>query len=247
MENRRAWVLASADLRTNGEVAAALGLSVRQVQRLKKALREAGPAGLAHGNRGRSVAHTLPEELAGRVVALYKDQYPGFNFSHFHEKLVEDEGLTVSRSSVGRILKAAWQVSAKKRRAAKHRSRRERRASEGAMLQIDGSPHDWLEGRGPRLCLLGAIDDATGKVPGALFREHEDAQGYFLLMRGIVRKQGIHETVYRGTAYSSGMPGKRSRSSSNSKAGARPRSLGGCWRNWGSGRSLHTLLRPRAE
>ena len=64
------------------------------------------------------------------------------------------------------------------------------------MLQIDGSPHDWLEGRGPRICLVGAIDDATGKVVGALFRGWEDAQGYFLMMRQVVTRYGIPETVY---------------------------------------------------
>jgi len=178
-------------------MAIAMGLSVRQVQRLKKALKEEGPAGLAHGNRGRSAAHAVSEEVAGQVVELYKDKYQGFNFSHFHEKLVEIEGVEVCRSTVGRVLKAAGYGSPRKRRGPKHRSRRERRSSEGAMLQLDGSPHDWLEGRGPRLCLVGAIDDATGKVPGAIFREYEDAQGYFLLMRGIVRKYGVPETVYR--------------------------------------------------
>lgn len=65
------------------------------------------------------------------------------------------------------------------------------------MLQINGSPHDWLEGRGPRMCLIGAIDDATGKVAGAVFREYEDAQGYFLMMRQVLTKHGIPETVYR--------------------------------------------------
>lgn len=64
------------------------------------------------------------------------------------------------------------------------------------MLQLDGSEHDWLEGRGPRLTLIGAIDDATGTVPGALFREHDDAAGYFLLMEGIVIRKGIPESVY---------------------------------------------------
>jgi hypothetical protein len=97
-------------------------------------------------------------------VDLYKNKYEGFNFSHFHEKLVEVEGVQVCRSTVGRTLKAAGYGSPRKRRGPKHRSRRERRQSEGAMLQLDGSPHDWLEGRGPKLCLVGAIDDATGKA-----------------------------------------------------------------------------------
>ena len=189
-------MLATAQSRTNKQIAAAVGLSVRQVQRLKKALREEGPAGLAHGNRGSESGHALPEEVAALVVELYETRYTGFNFSHFHEKLSEEEDIHISRRSVGRVLRRAGYRSPRKRRPPKHRSRRERRACEGAMLQIDGSPHDWLEGRGPRICLVGAIDDATGKVVGALFRGWEDAQGYFLMMRQVVTRYGIPETVY---------------------------------------------------
>jgi transposase len=183
--------------RTNAEIARALGLSVRQVQRLKKALREEGPAGLAHGNRGRTPWHALAEETISQVSELYVDKYQGFNFSHFRDKLVEAEGMDLSPSSVRRILLEAGYRSPRKRRPPKHRSRRERRSCEGAMLQLDGSHHDWLEGRGPRMCLLGAIDDATGKVSAALFRRQEDAHGYFLLMRAVVRGHGIPESIYR--------------------------------------------------
>jgi transposase len=196
-ENRRAFVLASAQCRTNKQIAGARALSVRQVQRLKKALREEGPVGLAHGNRGSEAVHALPEEVAVRVLELYETKYTGFNFSHFHEKLLEAEGMQISRPTVGRVLRRAGYRSPRKRRPAKHRSRRERRACEGAMLQLDGSPHDWLEGRGPRMCLVGAIDDATGKVVGVVFRQCEDAQGYFLVMRHVVSHYGIPETVYR--------------------------------------------------
>ena len=163
----------------------------------EEALKEEGPAGLAHGNRGSVPKHALSPETAVSVAYLYKTKYQGFNFSHFTEKLVEVEGIAVSRSSVRRVLISAGYGSPKKRRAPRHRSRRERRACEGAMIQIDGSYHDWLEGRGPWMCLLGGIDDATGKVVGAVFREHEDAHGYFLLMRRIAAKHGIPETVYR--------------------------------------------------
>ncbi|HET6453041.1 MAG TPA: ISNCY family transposase [Armatimonadota bacterium] len=198
-ENHRVQVLVCAGEsgRTNREIALALGVCVRQVQRMKKALKEEGPAGLAHGNRGCTPKHALTPEIAASVVELYKTEYDDFNFTHFTEKLVEVEGIQINRSSVRRVLLAAGYRSPKKRRAPKHRSRRERRACEGAMLQIDGSPHDWLEGRGPWMCLVGGIDDATGKVAGAVFREHEDAHGYFLLMRQVVAKHGIPETVYR--------------------------------------------------
>jgi hypothetical protein len=67
---------------------------------------------------------------------------------------------------------------------------------EGMMLQIDGSRHDWLEGRGPYLSLIAAIDDATGKVPYAVFRLQEDAQGYFLLLQEVIRKRGIPLALY---------------------------------------------------
>ena len=198
-ENLRARVLATAGPsgRTNKEVAQALGLSIRQVQRLKKTLRAEGPTGLAHGNRGGSVGRALPEELTEQVAELYKSKYQGFNFSHFQEKLTEVERLELCLSSARRILKGAGYVSPKTRRPPKHRSRRERRSCEGAMLQLDGSPHDWLEGRGPRMCLVGAIDDARSKVVGALFRSHEDAHGYFLLMRKVASKYGLPESIYR--------------------------------------------------
>lgn len=198
-ENRRALVLATAGTggRSNEQIAQALGLSIRQVQRLKKTLRAEGPTGLTHGNRGTTASHALPDELSERVVEFYKDKYLGFNFSHFHEKLIEVERLELCPSSVGRILKGAGYASPKKRRPPKHRSRRERRSCEGAMLQLDGSPHDWLEGRGPKMCLVGAIDDATSKVVGALFRGHEDSQGYFLLMRKVASKYGLPESIYR--------------------------------------------------
>jgi transposase len=198
-ENRRALVLATAvpGGRTNKQIAQALGLSVRQVQRLKKTLRAEGPTGLAHGNRGGSVSHALPEDVSAQVAELYKSKYPGFNFSQFHEKLVEMEGLELCLSSVGRILKGAGYVSPKTRRPPKHHSCRERKSCEGAMLQLDGSPHDWLEGRGPKMSLVGAIDDATSKVAGALFRDHEDSQGYFLLMRKVARDYGLPEIIYR--------------------------------------------------
>ena len=67
---------------------------------------------------------------------------------------------------------------------------------EGMLLQIDGSRHDWLEGRGPYLTLVGAVDDATGKVSFALFREQEDAHGYLLMLREIIDHHGVPLALY---------------------------------------------------
>lgn len=180
-----------------GEAATMLGLSVRQVRRQKRAYEEAGIRALIHGNRGRRPVHALSTELTDRVVELARTRYAGCNDQHFTELLAEREELELSRSSVRRILRAAGIRSPRKRRAPKHRSRRERASQEGMLLQIDGSRHDWLEGRGPYLTLIGGIDDATGKVPYALFRDQEDAQGYFLLLEHIVQHEGIPLAVYR--------------------------------------------------
>jgi hypothetical protein len=86
--------------------------------------------------------------------------------------------------------------SPQKRRAPKHRSRRERYPQEGQLLQTDGSPHDWLEGRGPELCLIGAIDDATNYVPYAYFQEREDTKGYMLMLKAITLQHGIPLALY---------------------------------------------------
>jgi len=153
---------------TVGEVAASLGRSRRQVQRMRKRFAGSGAAGLVHGNTGRSPKHRTSQEVREQVLALRRGKYDGFNDQHFTEKLVEVEGLEVTRETVRRILRSAGVTSPRKRRPPKHRQRRERKAQAGQMILWDGSDHDWLEGRGPRPCLMGAIDDATGEVlPGA--------------------------------------------------------------------------------
>ena len=109
---------------------------------------------------------------------------------------MEKHGIQISRSSVRRLRQEAGLSSPRKRRAPKHRSRRERYPRRGMLLQIDGSDHDWLGDRGPRLTLIAAIDDATGEIPFALFRLEEDAAGYFLLLRKIVEGPGLPLALY---------------------------------------------------
>jgi hypothetical protein len=131
------------------------------------------------------------------VVELARTKYTGYNHQHLTEELNETEGMEIDRSTVRRIMLASGMASPRKRRPPKHRARRERYAQEGMLLQIDGSRHDWLEGRGPRLTLVAGIDDATGTVPFGLFRDEEDAAGYFLLMQGVLLAKGIPMAVYR--------------------------------------------------
>ena len=176
---------------TTSEATALLGLSQRHVLRLKQVYRKEGPGGLAHGNRGRRPAHAILASVREQVVELAASQYVGYNHTHLHEQLAAEHGLGVSRRSLTRILTTAGQPSPKRRRPRQHRSRRERMPQEGMLLQVDGSQHDWLEGRGPRLVLIGGVDDATGELVHAVFREHEDGQGYLLLLRALVRQKGV--------------------------------------------------------
>ena len=179
------------------EAAVGLGLSVRHVRRLLARYRKEGAAGVAHGNRGKRPYNKLDDAVRAKVTELAESKYVGLNTQHLTEILAEREGLSLSRSTVRRVLLSSGIRSPRKRRAPRHRSRRERRSQQGMLLQIDASHHDWLEGRVPRFCLVGAIDDATGEVPHALFRQEEDTQGYFQLLERVVATHGIPVAVYR--------------------------------------------------
>jgi transposase len=181
---------------TVAQGALVMGVSERQCYRIKARVGKAGAKGVVHGNRGRSCKRKTKEKTIRRVLELARGKYQGFNDHHLTEKLKEQEQIELSREKVRRILRAEGIVSPKKRRGIKHRSRRERRASEGMMLQVDGSPHDWLQGRGPRLCLIGAIDDATSKVMGAFFVQAESSWAYFKLFSEIFKQHGVSQSIY---------------------------------------------------
>ena len=197
-EQRRAMVLTAViegRLSTH-EGAELMSLSERQERRLRHAYVRDGPSALVHGNRGRKPVHTLDPGLRGRIVAMAEGAYTGCNDQHLTELLAEREGITLSRSSVRRILRAAGRRSPQRRRAPRHRSRRERMPQAGILLQVDGSRHQWLGPDGPWLTLIAGIDDATGDVPFAVFREQEDSQGYLLLLREVVRRRGVPLALY---------------------------------------------------
>src|SRR2546428_14177502 len=181
---------------TMAEAALVLGVSERHSYRIKARMREEGVRGVIHGNRGRHSDRKLPTQMERRIVELARGKYRGFNDCHFTEKLTEQEGMEVGRETVRQILRSKGIASPRKRRAPKHRSRRERRAAEGMMLQVDGSPHDWLEGRGPYLSLIGAIDDATSKVPKAFFEPTETSWTYLHLFSDIFKRSGLPQSVY---------------------------------------------------
>lgn len=199
-ERRRGRILAHlvrGDL-TIEQAAEWLGISVRHAWRLRSRFLTEGPAALAHGNRGRANPRRIDEDVRGRVVELAtSDAYKGATDSYLTELLAEHEGISLSRPSVRRILRAAGVASPQKHRAPRHRSRRERMPREGMLVQVDGSRHDWLEGRGPWLTLVGGIDDATSKLVFGTFRDEEDSAGYLQLVRDMARTHGLPGAIYR--------------------------------------------------
>lgn len=232
------------------EAARLLGVSERHGWRLLAAYRKEGAAAIAHGNRGREPAHALGEETRARVRELAQGRFQGVNHCHLTDLLAEHEGVVLSRSTVRRILAAAGIRSPRRRRPPQHRIRRERYPQEGMLLQVDGSRHDWLEGRGPSLTLVGAIDDATGTVPFALFREQEDAQGYFLVLEEVLRSKGIPLALYSDRHSIFQVNPKQRETLEEQLAGERQptqvgRVLPGKDGSWGSSPSSPSPPRPR--
>src|SRR3989304_2131494 len=159
------------------EAAQLLGRSARQVRRSHGAYRSRGAAALVHVNRGRPAPNRIADDLRARIVALATTTYADVNHQHLTELLAEREGIVLSRPSARRLLRAAGLRSPRRRRPPRHRRRRERMPQAGLLVQLDGSTHAWLDQRGPRLTLIVAMDDATGEVLAATFRDQEEAHG----------------------------------------------------------------------
>ena len=212
-----------------------MGVSERHAWRLLRAYRKEGVAGVAHGNRGRRPSTTTCPEIQEKVMELATGAYSGFNHSHLTEMLADREGIHLSRSTVRRVLLAGGIGSPRRRRAPKRYLRRERYPQEGMLLQIDGSRHNWLEGRGPHLTLIGSVDDATGTVPFALFRQLHAAQGDHAPRNpnGISDRHSIFQN-------------STSESLEEQLRGRPPRSSPGRWKNWALGSSW-PIHRPRVE
>lgn len=149
-----------------------LGLSARQIKRLLKAYRCEGVKGLISKQRGRASHNRLSNGTRQRVLDVLKSKYQGFGPTLAHEKLVEKEKLNLSRESVRKwvIEENLWKARTAKKKVT--HQLRERRACFGELVQIDGSPHDWFEGRAPECVLLVFIDDATGKIVQLRFVEN---------------------------------------------------------------------------
>ena len=172
-----------------------LGLSVRQVKRKLHSFRLNGARSLIHQGRGKSSNNKIQQSVADQAIKLIKDYYWDFGPTFAHEKLVESHHCTLSVSKLRQemINVGLWQ--AKSRRKLVTHQLRERRACFGELLQIDGSPHDWLEGRAPYCNLNVAVDDATG-IPVMEFSKVETTQDYFSLIEGYIAQYGLPRAIY---------------------------------------------------
>ena len=177
------------------EAARILKRHPRSVYRMLRKVREKGPEGVLHGSRNRVSPRRVPESIRKKLVDLALGKYRDINDTHLCEILSEAEGIILGRETLRGILRKGGIAPKRKVRRRRYRSRRERKEAFGMLLQVDASPHDWLEARGPWLTLVGSIDDATGHV-WAHFEEAETTWAYLDLMEEVFRTQGIPLSLY---------------------------------------------------
>lgn len=178
-----------------GEAGRILGITIRQINRLLMKLRESGIRSLIHGNKGKPSPRKTKEADLKRAVQLARGQYQDVNDTHFSELLAKREGIVIGRETLRCALRNAGIGAKKKRRRPKYRRRRERKASLGMMIQVDASRHDWLEGRGPWLTLVGGKDDATGYV-WVKFFPSETTWAYLGVMEQMALSHGLPMSLY---------------------------------------------------
>lgn len=188
---------------TQGVAASLVGLSERQVRRLIRSVREEGDRGIIHKARGRPSNRRTPEKTRERAISLYKRKYPDFGPTLAAEKLSEMDGIRISDETLrGWLIETGlWK---KRRKRSSHRQWRPRKECFGEMVQMDGSHHDWLEGRGPELVLMGYIDDATNET-FCRFYDYEGTLPAMDSFKRYVRRYGLPQSVYldRHTTYKS--------------------------------------------
>lgn len=177
------------------QAAESLGISLRQLDRIKRSYVKEGLAGLAHKNRGRRSNQAMPKKQEEEIISLVKTHYPDFKPTLASEKLFERHRIKVSREKLRQLMISEGLWASKKQKKEKVYSRRTRRARWGELLQGDASPHDWFEGRGPKCNLVSFIDDATGQVT-ALFAPSETTASYFQLLYAYIQEHGRPQALY---------------------------------------------------
>ena len=190
--------VASGDLKlTNAAIM--LEVSYRQAKRLWRRYSQGGGKGLKHGNAGRPSNHSKPLKLRRRVLNLIKKKYSGSEEERFGptlaaEHLAEEDGIVMDHETLRRWM-LAERLWSRQRKRKKHCQRRERKAYFGELVQLDGSFHDWFEGRGPRGCLMNMVDDATSRTQARLGKE-ETIWAAAGVLRTWIEKYGVPRALY---------------------------------------------------
>ena len=195
-ERRRIGIMervASGDMRLS-DAAKILGMSYRQVRRIRARYSQEGDMGLVHRSRGRKSNHGYPQEVRSMVLRLYQESYAGFGPTLFAEYLLERHGIAIDHETLRRWLLEEG-LRKKVRRKAKHRQRRKRKEHFGEMVQLDGSFHEWFSGQGERYCLMVMVDDATGCTM-ALLSQEETTEAAMRLLRLWVECYGVPCSLY---------------------------------------------------
>jgi molybdenum-dependent DNA-binding transcriptional regulator ModE len=182
-----------ADELTVTEACEVLGLSYRQTKRVWRRYRLAGDQGLVHGSRGRPGKRAKPAKLKARILARYEERYADFGPTLAAEYLAT-EGMLVDHETLRRWRLAQGKPRLRRRRQC-HRQWRERKPCFGAMAQLDGSHHDWFEGRGPRCVLMVMVDDATNRVGAQLF-EQETTRASYEVFDDWTQQAGLPQSLY---------------------------------------------------
>ena len=192
----------------NGEIsqvcaAHRLGWTTRWVRKKLQRYKQEGAAGLVHRNRGKPSKKAWDKEQKAYAMVLFEGLYHGFGPTFAAEKLEEVHNIKVSRETLRKAMIANGHWHGKKRKI-HHRTRRKRKEFYGEMVQVDGSPHDWFEDRGPRCTLINFVDDATSSISVMMLVPSESTEGVAVPFRKYIEHNGVPHSVYvdYGSVYS---------------------------------------------
>jgi transposase len=175
-----------------------LGVSARHIRRMRARFQQKGMEAALHGNQHRSPSNRTDPMVIQDILELAgpHGKYHDLNICHLKDMLAQEEQIIIGRSTLDRLLRHHGLRGKARPTKTTHRRRRARRNAEGMLLQMDGSPFEWLQERGMKMVLLGAVDDATSKIIALLFRPTEDQAGYLYLLRAIAQTHGLPMAIY---------------------------------------------------
>ena len=178
------------------DAARILSLSIRQIQRLVTRFRQLGAVGIIHQRRGKPSPNKIHDDIRFQCLSIIRESYPDFGPTLAHEKLAEYHNISVSLETLRQwmIADGLWIPHAKRK--PRVYQPRHRRDCLGELVQIDGSHHDWFEGRSDKCCLLVYIDDATGRLMNLRFSETESAFDYMVATREYLEQHGKPTAFY---------------------------------------------------